>query len=69
MSDTTDSSSAISSSASASSGGDIYDEQLYFVLKQFLVTKDGISIADVLNELNKNLATIAAKLPSPNPAR
>jgi len=61
MSDTSEaSSSAISSSASGAE--DIYDEQLYFVLKQFLTTKDGVSIADVLNELNQNLATIATAL-------
>lgn len=37
---------------------DIFDEQLFYILKQFLVSKSGKNIADCIEDLNENLKSL-----------
>ena len=58
MDDTSSSGSPRSSSVQSSSvisGEDIFDEQLFFILKQFLVSKSGKNIADCFEDIGEEL--------------
>jgi hypothetical protein len=45
-----------SASSASTLSHDIYDEQLYNILKSFLVTSSGKPVADVLQDIVKELA-------------
>ena len=49
---------SLSTSSDESDDFDIFDEQLYNILKQFLVSKSGKNIADCIEELNENLQSL-----------
>jgi hypothetical protein len=51
-----------SASSASTLSHDIYDEQLYNILKSFLVTSSGKPVADVLQDIVKELAGLRLAL-------
>ena len=58
--DVDDDSSISSAPSSSLVSEDVFDEQMFFILKSFMVSKSGKNVADCMEEISEKLATLCS---------